>query len=162
MLTDHNLHYQTVWKQLSISAFIEQNLCWWYFKSLSLELSFFSSKFSVVAKFLLASTHLLHPFVGPSADNIVHGALLKVERFVRCDYWQVKPSPSSFCRTSLQFRPQRVSWWVVTQKICKNVNLGITHHYHSSIHNSSFNCCLFAKPSLDLDHCPTIKSYKAL
>lgn len=46
-------------------------------KSLSLRLIFFSNKFSAVAKFLLVSSLPSCFFIGPSADNIVHGALLK-------------------------------------------------------------------------------------
>lgn len=65
------------------------------------------------------STLLLHPFVDPSADDIVHGALLKGERFVRCDCCQVKPALLSFCRTSLNsgHRDKWVASWVVVQKI---------------------------------------------
>lgn len=54
-------------------------------KSLSLRLIFFSNKFSAVAKFLLVSSLPSCFLIGPSADNVVHGALLEAERCVSDD-----------------------------------------------------------------------------
>lgn len=127
-------------------------------KSLSLRLIFFNNKFSAVAKFLLVSSLPSCFLIGPSADNVVHGALLEAERCVSDDCWQVRPNLSFFRRPSPQFRLQRRLSSLIdmhSKQYCKNVNLGNTHHNHFPLHDFSFDCCLLVEPFLDLDHWPT-------
>lgn len=91
-------------------------------KSLSLRLIFFSNKFSAVAKFLLVLSLPSCFFIGPSADNIVHGALLKQRDALEVIADRANPlfPLSSFHRPSPQFRLQR--------RLCSLIDM------HSKLH----------------------------